>query len=285
MRRAATAALVATCFAICLACTAPAPQSLKEGTKGSVAAEPASAGGAAERAAARAKRRAQAEADAELKNQENRKAWQADVARLTADHPKRVEKFKVDKAAYYDTAIPAYEKAMAEYKASKKLHNISLDLAAAALDGRARTKQALKELSLRKYREFIKLNSDTQAAKDAAEDVETISRGGYVKVRDLPPEPIRPEFPVEPVLTLPPEPQPVAVNYPPDPDDIAAGPAAPSTGETGSSTTPYIGGGSGGAGASNSKPVHVSGYTRKNGTYVAPHDRAAPGQGSKGKRR
>jgi hypothetical protein len=25
------------------------------------------------------------------------------------------------------------------------------------------------------------------------------------------------------------------------------------------------------------KPVHVEGYTKKNGTYVAPHDRAAPG--------
>lgn len=29
--------------------------------------------------------------------------------------------------------------------------------------------------------------------------------------------------------------------------------------------------------ASKSKPVHVRGYTRKDGTYVAPHDRSLPG--------
>ncbi len=28
------------------------------------------------------------------------------------------------------------------------------------------------------------------------------------------------------------------------------------------------------------KPVHVRGYTRKDGTYVAPHDRSAPGTGT-----
>lgn len=32
-------------------------------------------------------------------------------------------------------------------------------------------------------------------------------------------------------------------------------------------------------GSSSGKSVHVSGYTRKDGTYVAPHDRAAPGSG------
>ena len=31
---------------------------------------------------------------------------------------------------------------------------------------------------------------------------------------------------------------------------------------------------------SKSKPVHVRGYTRKNGTYVAPHDRSLPGTAS-----
>jgi hypothetical protein len=34
------------------------------------------------------------------------------------------------------------------------------------------------------------------------------------------------------------------------------------------------------SGGGGNKTVHVNGYTRKNGTYVAPHDRAAPGNGT-----
>ena len=32
--------------------------------------------------------------------------------------------------------------------------------------------------------------------------------------------------------------------------------------------------------SSSSKPVHVDGYYRKDGTYVAPHDRSLPGYGT-----
>ncbi len=38
--------------------------------------------------------------------------------------------------------------------------------------------------------------------------------------------------------------------------------------------------GSGGGSSSGSKSTYVQGYTRKDGTYVAPHYRSAPGSGS-----
>lgn len=62
---------------------------------------------------------------------------------------------------------------------------------------------------------------------------------------------------------------------------VAGGPAAPAADPPpmhvsgGAPAHPAAGGG---------KTVHVSGYTRKDGTVVRPHDRAAPGMGG-GKKR
>ncbi|HEV8121262.1 MAG TPA: HNH endonuclease signature motif containing protein [Candidatus Polarisedimenticolia bacterium] len=45
-------------------------------------------------------------------------------------------------------------------------------------------------------------------------------------------------------------------------------------------TAPHSGGSHAGKPATSSKQVHVDGYYKKDGTYVPPHDRAAPGTGS-----
>jgi hypothetical protein len=60
------------------------------------------------------------------------------------------------------------------------------------------------------------------------------------------------------------------------PEPIVATDTTPPSDATGTSPR------SGGAGvAGGDKSVHVRGYTDKNGRYVAPHDRAAPGAGSR----
>jgi tetratricopeptide (TPR) repeat protein len=236
------------------------------------------------------------EADAAARNKANREAYAAEVARLKAKRQESVEKFAVAKEGY-DKAVPEYQKAKAEYDAAKQL--------AVARPPAGTISKPLREVALRKYREIIKLYPDTQAAKEAVKDVQILLDDAYVFIaaRKLPPEPVQPvmpESPVlnsppppedvavvyrpEPTLSLPPPPEEVAVVYPPEPEEIAAAQANSAVVVTsvpaGGAVT---GGGFSPAGKTTSrsdKSVHVSGYTTKNGTHVAPYTRGAPGTGT-----
>src|SRR5262249_20339195 len=65
------------------------------------------------------------------------------------------------------------------------------------------------------YREFIKRFPDSEAAKDAAADVELLTKGLDVKVRKPPPEPVLAKS-IPPELKLPSAPENVPVVYPAD---------------------------------------------------------------------
>jgi hypothetical protein len=195
MKRVAVVLLVATNLVAGLAYCAQQQEAPKPDTK-------------EDKAAVRAKRRAQAEAEAEAKNKANRAAYNAECGRLEAQHRAKIEKLKADNDA-------AYENAKATYAAGKKLHEICVDLAGSTTDGRATTKDAYKSLALRTLREFIKRYPDTQAAKDAATDVELLLKGGSPKIRNAPPVPVPAKLDA-PELKLPPPPEPVAVVYPAD---------------------------------------------------------------------
>jgi hypothetical protein len=66
----------------------------------------------------------------------------------------------------------------------------------------------------------------------------------------------------------------------PKPGPASAGAVATGDGSSGSNGSGSVSPG----GCSGSCPVHVRGYTRKDGTYVRPHTRSAPGTRSGGRR-
>jgi hypothetical protein len=220
---------------------------------------------AAEKAAARAKARAQAEAEAETKNEANCKAYDAEVQRAKAAYEKKLEKFRANKEAF-EKAMPIYQAARAEVEATKNL-NI------------ARTFNNAKEkkIARRRFREIIDQYPTTQAAKDA----KILLDDGYVSARATPAEPIEPVLPVEPRLVLPAPPEPVAVIYPREPEELVAAQAIADKDflevKGGDYQTPVR--------HANGKTVYVRGHFRSNGTYVPPHMRAAPGSGTGGRRK
>jgi hypothetical protein len=254
--------LIACAFAVIagafLACSGTAPEPTVPITVEATNAT------SADRIDARAKARAKAEAEAEAKNEVNRKAYEADVERLKVKHAEKVEKYRIEQDLY-DTAFAKFKIERAEVEAGRKLRLARMFL-----------EEKQTEIANRRLREIIKDYPDTQAAKDAT----ILLSNGYVKVRDTSVDPVAPVAPVEPRLVLPAPPTPAAVIYPPDADDepvkVADESKLPDSDyvytRSGDYRTPiHLG---------NGKTVYVKGHYR-NGTYVQPHMRSAPGSGSK----
>jgi len=117
------------------------------------------------------------EAD-EAQDAANRKAYDAEVARLKAEHQEQIEKYENDQAAYQQN-MRAYDADKAEYEATRKLNS------ARQLFGSYSSKVAPK------LKEIIKSYPDTQAAKDA----QMLLDGKEVPVRNIPDVPVPPNQP------------------------------------------------------------------------------------------
>jgi hypothetical protein len=266
-RRIALTAVLMTCACTFLACTGKNPNGDGDhfnDNNGKPAVSDKNTGGT--KAEARANARAHAEEEAALKNEADRKAYEAEVERLKAEYATKMEEYNAAKADY-DVAMLAYNAAKREVEAARLL-NLAREF--------DNPKGA--PIANRRYREIVKEYPGSQAAKDA----KVLLNGGYVALRRSPLEPMRPEAPVEPRLVLPRPPQPVAVEYPPDEDDGSAPVIAENqipdkdykSVAGGDYVTPIR--------LTNGKTVFVRGHFR-NGHYVAPHMRSAPGTGSTSK--
>ena len=235
------------------------------------------------------KARAKAEAEAEAKNEENRKAHEAEVDSLKAAHEKKMETYRAEKEAF--------DKAIRVYQTSSEAIRIEADAIRKLKVARIFDNPVEKEIAQRKYREVISNYPGSLAAKDA----QRLLNGEVVNEREAPARPIAPVLPVEPRLVLPAAPETVAVVYPPEPEETVTAPltkqseitppqgneiaSAPLIKEaeipdrdfkdarTAEYQTPIR--------LTNGKTVYVRGHF-SNGHYVAAHMRAAPGTATKG---
>jgi hypothetical protein len=166
-----------------------------------------------------------------------------------------------------------YELAKAEYHATAKLASTRNLLDAAQKEkkkGNDRESQRLLGKAEDRLGEVVALYPDTEAAADARQ----ILNGKNVPERPIPPPPNLPQLVTandDDVLETLKRPSDASSSKP-----SAAGTPSSTSAKTPGSPGPH-------AVSSSSKDVYVRGYTRKDGTYVAPHTRAAPGMGT-GKR-
>ena len=240
-------------------------------------AKPNTAADVNEKAEARLVARAKAEAEADAKDEANWIAYEAEVERIKAQYETRMAKFRIDKDTY-EKAEPIFRKANNEFEAATKLALARefYDENRKSSGGPQASNQT--EVAKRRFREIITFYPDTKAAHDA----KALLTGGYAIARAIPAKPIAPPIPTEPRLVLPHPPVPVAVIYPPEPEEkalvqinsereIPGGDFRATRSET--YQTPVN--------VANGKTVYVRGYYRANGTYVQPHTRRPPGSGTK----
>jgi hypothetical protein len=179
-------------------------------------------------------------------------AERAELDRLEQERKDKAEKLQAER----NRLEREYRLAAAEYEADKKLRPARA-LANDAVLERAKGKQSeserLVEKARERFREIISVYPGTQAAADAQE---------LLHGKSPPPRP----------ALQAPEPLPSSAELQEE-EQAPAGSSKsthpPSLGDT--RQEKFSG--------SSPKQVHVGGYTRKDGTQVRPHDRAAPGQG------